>query len=120
MTLGIGFAGTFAGRIEAAVRSRLDVPCTIIVADEQALFRALAEGRIAGAALDVWSRYPTGPGLARPGAWPFHELPNVLMTPHVAGWTEGMVEARAGVIAENIRRVARGEPPLNLVPPRAG
>ena len=37
------------------------------------------------------------------------------MTPHVSGWTEGMLEARAEVIAENIRRVARREPPLNLV-----
>ena len=42
-------------------------------------------------------------------------LGNVLMTPHVSGWTEGMLEARAEVIAENIRRVARGEPPLHLV-----
>jgi phosphoglycerate dehydrogenase-like enzyme len=38
------------------------------------------------------------------------------MTPHVSGWTEGMMDARAGVIAENIHRIARGEPPVNLVP----
>ena len=37
------------------------------------------------------------------------------MTPHVSGWTDGMLEARAKLIAENIRRVARGEIPLNLV-----
>jgi phosphoglycerate dehydrogenase-like enzyme len=37
------------------------------------------------------------------------------MTPHVSGWTEGMLEARASLIAENIRRVAEGEPPLNLI-----
>jgi phosphoglycerate dehydrogenase-like enzyme len=37
------------------------------------------------------------------------------MTPHVSGWTDGMLEARAIVIAENIRRVAAGEMPLNLV-----
>ena len=37
------------------------------------------------------------------------------MTPHVSGWTEGMLAARAEVIAANIERVARGEPPLNLV-----
>ena len=37
------------------------------------------------------------------------------MTPHVSGWTEGMLEARAEVIAENIRRAARGEAPRNLV-----
>jgi len=39
----------------------------------------------------------------------------VLMTPHVSGWTDGMLETRAQLIAENIRRVAHGEPPLNLV-----
>ena len=50
-----------------------------------------------------------------PSRRPFHELPNVLMTPHVSGWTEGMLEARAKLIAENIQRTARGEPPLNLI-----
>ena len=38
------------------------------------------------------------------------------MTPHVSGWTDGMLEARATLIAENIRRVARGEAPENAVP----
>jgi phosphoglycerate dehydrogenase-like enzyme len=38
------------------------------------------------------------------------------MTPHVAGWTDGMLEARASLIAENIRRTAHGERPANLVP----
>jgi phosphoglycerate dehydrogenase-like enzyme len=83
--------------------------------DEEALYRALAEGRIAGAALDVWYRYPTGGDSTPPGRHPFHELPNVLMTPHVSGWTEGMLAARAQVIAENVARTARGEAPLNLI-----
>ena len=85
------------------------------IVDEDALYRALAERRIAGAALDVWYRYPTATGTTLPAKQPFHELPNVLMTPHVAGWTEGMLEARATLIAENIRRTARGELPLNLI-----
>jgi phosphoglycerate dehydrogenase-like enzyme len=42
------------------------------------------------------------------------------MTPHVAGWTEGTLEARAKLIAENIGRAARGETPLNLIPPPEG
>ena len=37
------------------------------------------------------------------------------MTPHVSGWTEGMLDARAALIAENIARTARGEPPVNQV-----
>ena len=86
------------------------------ILDEEALYRALADRAIAGAVLDVWYRYPTGPEPTFPARLPFHELPNVLMTPHVSGWTEGMLEARARLIAENVHRTARGEPPANLIP----
>ena len=85
------------------------------IVDEDALYRALADRTIAGAALDVWYRYPTAAGLTVPGHRPFHELPNVLMTPHVSEWTEGMLEARARLIAGNIARAARGELPANLI-----
>jgi phosphoglycerate dehydrogenase-like enzyme len=85
------------------------------IIDEDALYRALLERRIAGAALDVWYRYPKEAGPTLPARRPFHELDNVLMTPHVSGWTDGMLEARAKLIAENIQRTARGEPPLNLI-----
>jgi phosphoglycerate dehydrogenase-like enzyme len=85
--------------------------------DERALYDALASERIAGAALDVWYRYPTSAAPTLPASQPFHELANVLMTPHVSGWTEGMIEARSQVIAENIARTARGEPPLNAIDP---
>jgi len=90
------------------------------IIDEDALYHALARETIAGAALDVWYRYPTGPGPMMPSNRPFHELPNVLMTPHVAGWTEGTLEARAHLIADNIARVARDEAPLNLIPSPSG
>jgi len=85
------------------------------VVDEDALYDALHRRVIAGAALDVWYRYPSGEEPTHPGHRPFHELPNVLMTPHVSGWTEGMMDARAGVIAENIHRTARGEAPVNHI-----
>jgi phosphoglycerate dehydrogenase-like enzyme len=85
------------------------------IVDEDALYDALARGSIAGAALDVWYRYPRTTGPSVPAARPFHELPNVLMTPHVAGWTDGMQSARAGLIAENIRRIAAREEPLNRI-----
>jgi len=45
------------------------------------------------------------------------ELPNVPMTPHVSGWKDGTLDARARPIAQNIRRVAGREVPLNLVSP---
>jgi phosphoglycerate dehydrogenase-like enzyme len=87
-----------------------------LVVDEDALYRALSRGTIGGAALDVWYRYPTGGEPTFPSRHPFHELPNVLVTPHVSGWTEGTMEGRAMLVAENIRRVARGEPVTNLIP----
>src|SRR2546425_1087464 len=86
------------------------------IIDEDALYEALVEQRIEAAALDVWYCYPSGPGPTPPAHRAFHELPNVLMTPHVSGWTEGMLEARAKLIAENIRRASRGEAPVNLIP----
>jgi len=85
------------------------------IVDERPLYDALAGGGLAGAALDVWYRYPKSAGNTAPATAPFHELSNVIMTPHISGWTEGMLEARAGVIAENISRTARGEPPLNAI-----
>src|SRR5712691_8462873 len=86
------------------------------IVEETALYRALAQRMIAGAALDVWYHYPTGPGPTWPARQAFQELPNVLMTPHVSGWTAGMLEARAQRSAENIHRAARGEPPVHLIP----
>jgi phosphoglycerate dehydrogenase-like enzyme len=105
-----------------ASRLRLLKPSAILInvargeiVDEDALYQALQQRAIAAAALDVWYRYPSGKAPTDPGHRPFHTLPNVLMTPHVSGWTEGMMESRAAVIAENIDRVARGEPPVNPV-----
>lgn len=85
------------------------------IVEKAALYSALSTGTIAGAALDVWYRYPTKPGATPPSALAFHTLGNVIMTPHVSGWTEGMLEARADLIAENIGRTARGEAPLNAI-----
>ena len=48
-------------------------------------------------------------------AIPFHELPNVIMTPHCSGWTEGMVARRWAEVAGNINRFVRGEPLENVV-----
>ena len=87
------------------------------IVDEDALYEALAEQTIAGAVLDVWYRYPRAAGPTPPATRPFWDLPNVLMTPHISGWTDGMLKSRAKLIAENIRRVALCETPLNLVDP---
>jgi phosphoglycerate dehydrogenase-like enzyme len=88
--------------------------------DEQALYDALRSDRIAGAVIDTWYRYP-GPGQAEvlPSALPFHDLPNVIMTPHMSGWTHGTIRRRQRTIADNVRRRARGEACINVVRPSA-
>jgi phosphoglycerate dehydrogenase-like enzyme len=86
------------------------------VVDEDALYAALRDRRIAGAALDVWWQYPDAAEPNRRGSrHPFHELPNVIVTPHNSGWTAGMVRRRWGEVAENLRRFAEGRPLINIV-----
>ncbi|HEX3882005.1 MAG TPA: 2-hydroxyacid dehydrogenase [Stellaceae bacterium] len=86
------------------------------VVEEDAVWAALRDRKIGGAALDVWWQYPTGDDPTRRGSrHPFHELPNVIVTPHNSGWTAGMVRRRWDEIADNLRRFTRGEPVINLV-----
>jgi phosphoglycerate dehydrogenase-like enzyme len=86
------------------------------VIDEEALFDALENRLIAGAAIDTWYDYP-GPEKprTRPSRLPFHELENVLMTPHLSGWTTGTIQRRAETIARNIENLAEGRPLENLL-----
>jgi phosphoglycerate dehydrogenase-like enzyme len=75
---------------------------------ESALFAALEARAIAGAALDVWYRYPEGPAeVTLPSAYPFERLDNVLMTPHASGWTEGAKERKLAFMAACITEHAR-------------
>jgi phosphoglycerate dehydrogenase-like enzyme len=86
------------------------------VIDEDAAWAALSGNRIAGAALDVWWQYPTSNEPNRRGSrHPFHELPNVIVTPHNSGWTAGMVRRRWDEIAANITHFFRGEKLINIV-----
>jgi len=84
------------------------------ICDEDALWTALREKRIRGAVLDVWYAYPRQDDMAvAPSKYPFHELDNVWMTPHIAAWTTGMVDRRWSEIARNLDSLARGEPLLH-------
>jgi phosphoglycerate dehydrogenase-like enzyme len=86
------------------------------IVDEGAIYAALRDRRIGGAALDVWWQYPdAAEPERRPSRYPFHELPNVIMTPHCSGWTEGMVARRWAEVAGNINRFVLGEPLINVV-----
>ena len=86
------------------------------VIEEQALFDALAERRIGGAIIDTWYQYPT-PTQAEcaPSSLDFASLPNVVMTPHMSGWTTGTVLRRQHTMADNIARLADGRSLLNVV-----
>jgi phosphoglycerate dehydrogenase-like enzyme len=87
------------------------------VLEEQALYDALAQGRIGGAIIDTWYTYPSGDApVTHPSRLPFHTLQNVVMTPHMSGWTEGMIRRRQHTIADNVNRLVRGEPLVNLLP----
>ncbi|HET7101588.1 MAG TPA: 2-hydroxyacid dehydrogenase, partial [Terriglobia bacterium] len=85
------------------------------VVQEEALYRALKDRRIAGAAIDVWYRYPKDNERCRPSRFPFHELDNVVMTPHVSGWTLETRQKRFQLVADNISRLVAGKPLLNVV-----
>jgi phosphoglycerate dehydrogenase-like enzyme len=86
------------------------------IVKEDALYAALKDGRLGGAAIDVWWQYRTSAEPdRRPSRYPFHELPNVLMTPHCSGFTDGTAERRWNAVASNLDRFARGEPLQNVV-----
>jgi phosphoglycerate dehydrogenase-like enzyme len=78
--------------------------------DEQALADALRRGQIAGAGLDVFSQEPPPPD------HPLLAIPNVVLTPHVAGPTWQSWPRRFANCFANVARVQRGEPPLWVVP----
>ena len=86
------------------------------IVDEEALYGALRDRRLGGAALDVWWHYPTPAELQpRPSRFPFHELPNVMMTPHCSNASDGTAERRWSAVASNLDHFVRGEPLANIV-----
>jgi phosphoglycerate dehydrogenase-like enzyme len=84
--------------------------------DQQALFDALSSRRIGGAIIDTWYQYPSpGKKDVLPSTLPFHTLDNIVMTPHMSGWTNGTIERRQQTMAGNIRKKFAGEPCVNVV-----
>jgi phosphoglycerate dehydrogenase-like enzyme len=88
------------------------------IIDETALFTALKNGGIAGAAIDTWYNYTPEPdqaGCKYPFTRPFHELPNVVLSPHRAASPLDDLP-RWNAVIENIRRYAQGHTEfLNVV-----
>ena len=79
------------------------------IIDEKALYKALKEGWIAGAALDVFEIEPP------PENNPLFELDNVVLTPHIAWYTEEALRRLEMSAVEEAIRILRGELPRNIV-----
>lgn len=116
---------TTRGLIDASALARMKPEAVLVnvargeVIEEAALYEALRTRRIAGAALDVWWVYPDlrkpeDPG-PRPAHFPFHELPNVILSPHRSGITREGEARRWRMIAGNLDRLSRGEALRNVV-----
>ncbi len=88
------------------------------VIDEQSLYNALVEKKIAGAAIDVWYEYrpdPDDKGLRFPYSFPFHELENVVLSPHRGASPMNDLK-RWNEVIENIQRFVSGRSDfLNIV-----
>jgi D-3-phosphoglycerate dehydrogenase / 2-oxoglutarate reductase len=107
------------GLVGEALLSRMKPTAWIInvargpIIDEPALLAALRERRIGGAALDVYATHPLPPD------HPLLSLPNMILSPHVAGLSRESAAAMAKGAAQEVVRVLRGERPAALVNPEA-
>ena len=82
--------------------------------DDDAVIEALRDGRLGGAALDVFSQEPLDP------ASPYWDLPNVLVTPHTSGAMQDYWTPLVALFTDNLRRFEKGEPLRNVVDKKAG
>ncbi len=86
------------------------------VVDEAALWNALNQKHIRGASIDVWYKYPKADGVrVSPSRFPFHTLPNVVMTPHASSRSDEAIDRRFADVAANLDALAGGTPLRNIV-----
>jgi phosphoglycerate dehydrogenase-like enzyme len=93
------------------------------IVDPAALYKSLEEGHLRGAGLDVWYNYPPDPesrSHTPPADSPFHELENVVMSPHRGGGSEDTEILRMFHLVELLNTAVRGEALPNQVDLRAG
>ena len=116
------------GLVGADLISKMKPGCVIInvargpVVDQHALYDALTnpdeEARLGGAVIDTWYNYPDpGDGAVEPADVPLWKLDNVVVTPHCSGWTDGLIERRFRIVAENAHALLTGAPLVNQVYP---
>jgi phosphoglycerate dehydrogenase-like enzyme len=82
--------------------------------DDEAVIDALRDGRLGGAALDVFSQEPLD------ASSPYWDLPNVIITPHTSGAMKDYWTPLVALFSDNLRRFEKGEPLLNVVDKVAG
>lgn len=105
------------GEAELAVMKRSAVVINIArgsLIREETLVRALQEKRIAGAGLDVFETEPL------PADSPLWQMPNVILTPHVAGGTPYYIDRLMDIFVENLKRYQAAEPLINVVDKKLG
>jgi len=88
------------------------------IVGEQALFDALRDGTIGAAGLDVWYRYPSGEherSRTMPATRAFHELDNVVLSPHRGGDVRETERLRMEHLADLLNRAGAGEPIPNRI-----
>jgi phosphoglycerate dehydrogenase-like enzyme len=95
------------------------------VVPEETLYLRLKSGSLGAAGIDVWYSYPDSEESrmdTMPSAYPFHELDNVVMSPHRAGahGIPALEELRAGCLAETLNVLAAGGEPPGAVDPELG
>jgi phosphoglycerate dehydrogenase-like enzyme len=93
------------------------------IVDEAALYHALRDGALHSAGLDVWYNYPADEASqphTPPSAYPFHELDNVVMSPHRGGGSNETERLRMRHLAALLNTAARGEEMPNRVDLQAG
>jgi phosphoglycerate dehydrogenase-like enzyme len=93
------------------------------VVDQAALFKALTNGTLSAAGLDVWYNYPDSPeerNSTPPSDYPFHELDNIVMSPHRGGGSQDTERLRMQHLAELLNALHNGSPTSNQVDINAG
>ena len=93
------------------------------IVDQAALYGALKNGTLGAAGLDVWYNYPKTPeerGSTPPADYPFHELENIVMSPHRGGGSKETEKLRMHHLAELLNTLHNGTPTQNQVDVSAG
>ncbi len=89
--------------------------------DEESLYKSLKNGILKGAALDTWFVYPqNGETTGLPSNYPFSDLDNVVLSPHMAGFTRKAAEENIKQAYENLESFLKTGSPVNEVNIQAG